>query len=49
MAGYRRLADYNNELKKLAADNPGIVKPVTLPLKTLTGYSVEGIEISTGV
>src|SRR5680860_1002594 len=48
-AGYRRLADYNNELKKLAADNSGIVKPITLPLKSLTGYSVEGIEISTGV
>ena len=48
-AGYRRLADYNNEMKKLAADNPGIVKPITLPLKTLTGYSVQGIEISSGV
>ncbi len=48
-AGYRRLADYNNEMKKLAADNPGIVKPLTLPLKTLTGYSVQGIEISTNV
>jgi len=48
-AGYRRLADYNNEMKTLAAQNPGIVKPITLPLKTLTGQSVQGIEISTDV
>ena len=31
-AGRRATAgcDYNNEMKKLAADNPGIVKPITL-------------------
>ena len=46
---YRRLDDYNQEMKDLAAKNPTIVKRLTLPLKTLTGRSVEGIEISTNV
>jgi hypothetical protein len=48
-ASYRRLADYSQEMKALAAGNPGLVKPITLPLATLTGYAVEGIEITTDV
>ena len=28
---YRRLDDYNQEMKDLAAKNPAIVKPLTLP------------------
>ena len=43
---YRRLADYNQEMKTLAERNPDIVKPLTLPFKTLTGMSVQGIEIT---
>ncbi len=43
---YRRLDDYNQEMKTLAARNPDLVKPLTLPLKTLTGLPVQGIEIT---
>jgi hypothetical protein len=46
---YRRLADYTEELKKLAADNPTLVKPITLPFKTWEGRTVEGIEITENV
>lgn len=46
---YRELADYENELKTLAAQNPGLVKLITLPEKTWLGRSVIGIEITTGV
>ncbi len=46
---YRRLADYNQEMKTLADQNPNLVKPLTLPFKTLTGMSVQGIEISDDV
>ncbi len=46
---YRHLADYNAEMKALAEQNPNLVKPITLPLKTLTGLSVQGIEITTDV
>jgi hypothetical protein len=47
--GYRRLADYTEEMKKLVADNPGLVKSVQLPFKTWEGRTVEGIEITTDV
>ena len=47
--GYRRLADYNDEMKKLVADNPGLVKSIQLPFKTWEGRTVEGIEITTDV
>ena len=46
---YRRLADYNQEMKTLAEQNPDLVKPLTLPFKTLTGMSVQGIEITEDV
>ena len=46
---YRRLDDYNDEMKQLAEDNPGIVKPITLPEKTFMGRTVQGIEISENV
>ena len=48
-AGYRKLADYSQEMKALVDQNPNLVKPITLPLKTLTGMSVEGIEITEDV
>jgi hypothetical protein len=43
---YRRLFDYEEELKALAAENPGLVRLITLPEKTYEGRSVIGIEIS---
>ena len=46
---YRRLADFGEDMKKLVADNPGLVKPVTLPHPTLEGRPVEGVEITEGV
>ena len=46
---YRRLDDYNDELKELAEQNPGIVKPITLPFKTFLGRTVQGIEITEDV
>lgn len=46
---YRTLADYESELKKLALENPGLVKLTTLKNKTLGGRDVLGIEITTDV
>ena len=46
---YRRLQDYTDEMKKLVADNPGLVKPITLAEKTYEGRPVEGIEITEDV
>jgi zinc carboxypeptidase len=44
---YRTLADYENEMKTLARENPGLVKPIELPFPTWTGRIVQGIEITT--
>jgi hypothetical protein len=44
---YRRLPDYELELKILAAQNPDLVRPITLPYKTHQGRDVVGIEIAT--
>lgn len=44
---YRLLADYQQELKDLAADNPDLVRPITLNNETYEGRPVEGIEITT--
>jgi hypothetical protein len=44
---YRRLADYEAEMKALAAEYPDLVKPLTLPNKTVEGREVHGIEITT--
>ena len=46
---YRKLADYGEEMKKLVADNPGLVRPIQLPHKTYEGRTVEGIEITSDV
>ena len=46
---YRRLPDYSEDLKKLVDENPGLVRPITLPHKTWEGRTVEGIEITTNV
>ena len=47
--GYRQLADYHEDMKRLVAENPGLVRPITLPETTLAGQPVHGIEIATGV
>jgi hypothetical protein len=46
---YRDYETIQAELKKLVADNPGRVRPVTLPHETYQGRSVEGIEIAKDV
>ena len=46
---YRSLADYQAELKSLATTYPDLVKPVTLPKKTLEGRPIEGVEIASNV
>ena len=43
---YRRLADYETEMKQLALQYPTLVKPVTLSHKTVLGRDVNGIEIT---
>jgi hypothetical protein len=44
---YRRLFDFQDEMKQLAEDNPDLVRPLTLPHRTWEGRPVEGIEITT--
>jgi hypothetical protein len=44
---YRRLGDYEQELKTLAATYPDLVKPLTLPNLSVEGRQVHGIEITT--
>ena len=43
---YRRLFDYNAEMKALAAKHPKLVRVFTLPYKTYEGRKVQGIEIT---
>jgi hypothetical protein len=43
---YRRLADYDLELKQLAMQYPSLVKPITLNHKSWEGRPVNGIEIT---
>jgi len=47
--GYRHLADYDADLKKLVEANPGLVRPIVLKNKTLEGREVKGIEITKDV
>ena len=46
---YRRLGEINDELKALAAEFPDLVKPFTLPNKSLEGRDVHGIEVAANV
>jgi hypothetical protein len=46
---YRRLFEYEQELKDLADDNPEIARTITLPHESWEGRSVQGIEITTDV
>ena len=43
---YRRLPDYELELKRLAMQYPSLVKPITLQHRTIEGREVQGIEIT---
>ena len=45
---YRRLPDYDLEMKNLAMQYPSLVRPITLNHRSLLGRDVNGIEISTG-
>lgn len=44
--GYRRLADFEQEMKDLAAAHPTLVEHFTLPLNSLQGREIAGIEIT---
>ncbi len=46
---YRTYPDYQADLKKLVEENPGLVRPVTLPKKTIEGRDITGVEIATDV
>jgi hypothetical protein len=43
---YRRMADYDYELKDLARRNPGLVKSITLGERTIEGRDIDGVEIA---
>jgi hypothetical protein len=44
---YRRLPDYDLDMKRLAMQYPSLVRPITLTHKSLLGRDVNGIEITT--
>ncbi len=46
---YRTLADYNDDIRELAAIRPSIAKRITLPHASLDGRTVYGIEIGRDV
>ena len=46
---YRRLPDYEEDLKQLADENPELVRLFTLPHRTYEGRQVVGIEITQNV
>jgi murein tripeptide amidase MpaA len=46
---YRHLADYEAEFKALALANPGLVKLIELPHKSLLGRTILGVEIGRDV
>jgi Zinc carboxypeptidase len=45
---YRRLPDYDLDLKRLAMQYPSLARPLTLNHHSVLGRDVNGIEISTG-
>ncbi|WP_130347037.1 M14 family zinc carboxypeptidase [Herbihabitans rhizosphaerae] len=46
---YRHLYEYDYELKELARKNPKLVQAFTMPLSTVEGRDVVGVEIATDV
>jgi hypothetical protein len=47
--GYRQLEDYNTDMAKLAKAHPRLVKNIALPLKSLDGVTIRGVEIARNV
>jgi murein tripeptide amidase MpaA len=45
-SSYRRLPDYELDLKRLAMRYPSLAKPITLPNRTIEGREVHGLEIT---
>ncbi len=43
--GYRTLADYEADMAKLVRQHPRTVRSITLPLKSLDGVAIRGVEI----
>lgn len=43
---YRTYADYGTDMAMLAADHPDLVRPITLPHRSLLGKRVRGVEIA---
>lgn len=46
---YRTLADYNADMTALAEDHPELVKKFTLPLQSVEGRDIFGVEIGSDV
>ncbi|MDQ3742100.1 MAG: hypothetical protein M3389_14260 [Actinomycetota bacterium] len=46
---YRTYDDYLTDLKAMVDAHPGVVRPVTLPVKSLDGRDIVGVEIATDV
>ena len=46
---YRTLADYNDDIRELAAIRPSIAKRIEMPHKSLDGRTVYGVEIGKNV
>ncbi|HEX8083263.1 MAG TPA: M14 family zinc carboxypeptidase [Solirubrobacteraceae bacterium] len=46
---YRSYDDYLNDLKQMVFDHPGVVRAVTLPVKSWDGRDIVGVEIATDV
>jgi murein tripeptide amidase MpaA len=46
---YRRLADYDYEMKDLARRHPSLVKQITLAHRSVEGRDIDGIEITPNV
>jgi hypothetical protein len=47
--GYRRLVDFEADMKALAEEHPQLVKPIVLPHASLEGRPIHGIEITRNV
>ena len=46
---YRVYQDYLDDLQDLVTDHPGLVRDVTLPLPSVDGRAIKGVEIATDV
>src|SRR5437763_2284751 len=46
---YRRYSDYLHDLTALTAAHPGLARPVTLPVRSVLGRPIVGVELAAGV